>query len=282
MSGLLLGGTFALIALGIVLAFRATRTFNFAHGELMLLPAYIVGDLEAHHFSLVLSIALAIVIGGIVGALFYLLVLRRTTGLPVFMGIIATFGLAAILDGVMNIIFGSQQFQISIPALPDGALSIAGARVSQASVVLTVLTLVLAGLVVAITRYTHLGIVVRAAGQDALLASQCGIPVTRVYVGSWTVAAALAAIAGVSSGVTSIVNPEMIALPLAAIPAIVIGGLDSIEGAVVGGIIVGLVQGFVSVYWGGLAVTIVTYSLLLVALLLYPQGLFGTKEIVRA
>jgi branched-chain amino acid transport system permease protein len=281
-AGLLLGGTFALIALGLVVAFRATRTFNFAHGELMLLPAFILGDLQAHHAPLLLSLLLALVVGGAVGAAFYLFVLKRMTGLPVFMGIIATFGLAAILDGAMDLIFGADQFQITIGALPTGEVSIAGARIGETSIVLTVLTLALAIIVVAIMRYTHLGVMVRAAGQDPVLASQCGIPIGRIYVGSWTAAAVLAAIAGISYGCTSIVNTDLTALPLAAIPAIVLGGIDSIEGAVIGGVVIGLVQSFVQVYLGGLAVNVITYALLLVILLLYPQGLFGTKEIVRA
>jgi branched-chain amino acid transport system permease protein len=281
-AGLLLGGTFSLIALGLVLLFRATRTFNFAHGELMLLPAFIVGDMQAHHAPLLLSIVLALVIGGGIGAAFYFLVLRRTTGLPIFMGIIATFGLAAILDGAMNLIFGANQFQISIGALPSNNLTIAGAHISETAIVLTVLTLALALIVVVIMRYTHLGVMVRAAGQDPVLASQCGIPIGRIYAGSWIAAAVLAAIAGISYGCTSTVNTDLTALPLAAIPAIVLGGMDSVEGAVVGGVVIGLVQSFAQVYLGGLAVNVITYSLLLVGLLLYPQGLFGTKEVVRA
>src|ERR1700737_4436484 len=156
-AGLLLGGTLALIALGLVVAFRATRTFNFAHGEFMLLPAFIVGYLQARHDSLFVSVALAIVIAGIVGALFYLVVLRRTAGLPLFMGIVATFGLAAILDGVMGMIFGGRQYNIVIPALPNGSVQIASAHVSESSLILTGLTLILALIVVSVMRFTHLG-----------------------------------------------------------------------------------------------------------------------------
>jgi branched-chain amino acid transport system permease protein len=281
-AGLLLGGTFALIALGLVVAFRATRTFNFAHGEFMLLPAFIVGYLQTRHDSTVLSIVLAIVVVGMVGSLFYLAVLRRTTGLPIFMGIVATFGLAAILDGVMGVLFGGQQYNIGISALPRGSLEIAGAHISRMSLTLTVLTLLLALIVVVVMRFTHLGVMIRSAGQDPVLASQCGIPVGLIYMASWAVAAILAGVAGISYGSSASVSTSVVDLALAAIPAIVIGGIDSVEGAVVGGVVVGLVQGFVQVYLGGLDVDVITYSLLLVGLLLYPQGLFGTKDVVRA
>jgi branched-chain amino acid transport system permease protein len=281
-AGLLLGGTMALIALGLVVAFRATRTFNFAHGEFMLLPAYIVGYLQARHDSLVVSIVVAMLLAGVVGSLFYLIVLRRTTGLPLFMGIVATFGLAAILDGIMGIAFAGRQYSIKIGALPKGSVRIAGARISESSLVLTGLTLLIALSVVVVMRFTRVGVLVRAAGQDPILAGQSGIPVGRIYMCSWALAAMLAAVAGISYGSSAAVNTTMIDLGLAAIPAIVLGGLDSIEGAVIGGIALGLTQSFVQVYLGGREVDVITYALLLIGLLLYPQGLFGTKEIVRA
>jgi branched-chain amino acid transport system permease protein len=198
------------------------------------------------------------------------------------MGIVATFGLAAILDGIMGIVFGGRQYNIVIPALPKGSVQIASAHVSESSLILTGLTLVLALSVVYVMRFTRLGVMVRAAGQDPVLAGQSGIPVGRIYMWSWALAAMLAAVAGISYGSTAAVNTSMVGLGLAAIPAIVLGGLDSIEGAVIGGIAIGLVQAFVQVYLGGLSVDVITYALLLLGLLLYPQGLFGTKEVVRA
>jgi branched-chain amino acid transport system permease protein len=198
------------------------------------------------------------------------------------MGIVATFGLAAILDGIMGIVFGGRQYNIVIPGLPKGSLQIASAQVSESSLILTGLTLVLALSVVYLMRFTHLGVMVRAAGQDPVLAGQSGIPVGKIYMWSWALAAMLAAVAGISYGSTAAVNTSMVDLGRAAIPAIVIGGLDSIEGAVVGGIAIGLLQAFVQVYLGGLDVDVITYALLLIGLLLYPQGLFGTKEVVRA
>jgi branched-chain amino acid transport system permease protein len=281
-GGITLGGTYALIGLGLVLAFRATETFNFAQGELMALPAFIVGYFQAHnHQSFGVDLAISLVVIAVVGILFYVLVLQRTTGLPVFMSLIATLGLAAILDGIIAIIFGSNQYSITIPRLPKGVTIIAGARISTASIVLTIFTLILAGLVAGVMRFTNLGTRVRAAGQDAVLASQGGIQVRRLYMGSWAVAAVLAGIAGICYGSVAIVNTSMTELALSAIPAIMLGGLDSIEGAVIGGVIIGIIQGFTNTYLGGQYQDVVTYSLLLVILLTRPQGLFGTKQVAR-
>jgi branched-chain amino acid transport system permease protein len=281
-SGITLGGTYVLIGLGLVLVFRATTTFNFAHGQFTLLPAFIIGSSQAKHIPLAVSLPLALVVSAAVGAMSYLFVLRRTTGLPPFMGIIATFGLAAILDGVMGDIFRSNQYAITLPGIPTGQTHIAGASVSEQSLTLAAISLGLGLIIAGLVRFTHLGIMIRAAGQNAVLASQCGIPVRRLYLGSWAAAAVLAAIAGITYGSGAVVSPDMTSLGLAAIPAIVLGGMDSIGGAIVGGEIVGLVQGFSQTYLGGQYVDIVTYSLLLIVLLFYPQGLFGTKNVVRA
>lgn len=281
-GGIILGGVYALIALGMVLAFRATQTFNFAHGELMLLPAFLVGFLEGDDFTFAISFLIAVSLSALTGALFYLLVLRRTTGLPVFMGVIATFGLATILDGIMGILFGSDQYQIAVPELPTGSIRIFGASISKSSLILGVFAILLAVLVAVIVRWTHVGKMIRAAGQDAVLASQCGINVRRVYVGSWVLAAVLAAIAGIAYGNIASVDSSITAIGLVAIPAIVIGGMDSVEGAIAGGVIIGIIQGFAQIYLGGQYVDAVTYGALLIILLLWPQGLFGTKQVVRA
>ncbi|ASW55646.1 branched-chain amino acid ABC transporter permease [Plantactinospora sp. KBS50] len=281
-AGMTLGGTFALIGLGLVLAFRATHTFNFAHGQLMLLPAFIVGWLQLDGVPTWQALLIALVTSMAVGALFYWLVLRRTTGQGVMMGIIATFGLAFVLDGLMGIVVPANQYGIDLPGIPTGTVGILGVRVSAESLTFAVGTFALALAVIAVLRFTNLGIRVRAGGQNALLASQGGVNVRRVHMGSWAVAAVLAAVAGISYGSVTTVNASLIGLGLAAIPAIILGGMDSIEGALVGGVIVGLLQAFTQTYLGGQYTDVVSYAVLLVVLLVLPQGLFGTKNVVRA
>jgi branched-chain amino acid transport system permease protein len=281
-GGASLGGVYALIGLGLVMVFRATATLNFAHGELMLLPAFLVGWWQAHHTTNVaFAFIVAALVGALVGVMFYQLVLRRTTGLPPFMGFVATLGLASILDGVIGIAIGANSYPINIGILPQGVTTIFGARFSQSSLVLTAFTLLLAAVVAVVMRFTTLGTRIRAAGQDAVLASQGGIQVRRLYMGSWAVAAILAAIAGVSYGSANIVDASMTSLALAGFPAVLLGGLDSFEGAVAGGLIVGVVQGFTATYLGGIYLDLVTYSLLLVVLLLFPYGLLGSKRVAR-
>jgi branched-chain amino acid transport system permease protein len=277
-----LGGTYALVALGIVLAFRATGTFNFAHGQFMLFPAFLVGAWQAQHrASLAVSILVGLLVTSGVGLAFYLVVLQRTVGMLHFMGVIATFGLAAVLDGVMLIVFGSPQFNIDFPGLPHGVVYLLGTRVSAASLVITAFTLLLSALVAGGLRFTPLGIRIRAAGQDAILASQGGLNVRVIYMGSWALAACLAGIAGIAFGTTNLVNTSLVDVALAAFPAILIGGLDSIEGAVIGGLSVGIAQGFIATFLGPQYLDVLTYALLLVVMLAFPTGLLGTRSVTR-
>jgi branched-chain amino acid transport system permease protein len=277
-----LGGTYALIGLGLVLAYRATGTFNFAHGELMLLPAFLVGRWQSSATGpFWLGVITAFALTAAVCVAFYLLVLARIAGLPPFMGVIATLGLAAVLDGAMAIVYGSSQYKISLDWLPHGVVRVFGARVSSLSLTLTGVTLVLAVGVALVLRHTRIGLQITAAGQNPLLASQRGIPVRRLYVVSWAVAGVLASIAGIAYGATNIVDPSIVNLALAAFPAILLGGLDSAAGAIVGGVTVGILQGFTATYLGGQYLQVLTYALLLIVLLVYPQGLFGTKVVSR-
>jgi branched-chain amino acid transport system permease protein len=276
------GAVYALIALGLVLAFRATSTFNFAHGQLMIFPAFVVGKwVSDHTFNITVSIILALLITGAIGALFYQFVLQRTIGMPHWMGFIASLGLASILDGVMGLEFGSTTYSFNLAILPDGVSTIFGARISNASLALMTFGLAL-GIVIALAlRFTFAGTAVRAAGQDPLLASQSGVNVRWVFVGSWSLAAILAGVAGILYGSTNVVTPELENVAWAAFPAILLGGLDSIEGALVGGLVIGVMQGFTATYWGGDVIDVTTYSLLLLVLLFKPAGLFGTKAVTR-
>ena len=280
-GGLSLGATYSLISLGLVLAFRGTGIFNLAHGEFLLLGAYLVAKWQASGWPLGVASVLAIVAVAAVGMLFYRLVLYRTTGLPHFIGLVASLGLAAIMDGAMSIYFGSDERTIRVSFLPKGSYRIFGAGLAKSTVILAVFALFVACATALWARFTDAGTRMRAAGFNALLASQGGINVRRFYIGAWALAGGLAALAGITYGSTNLVTPSLVQLGLAALPAVMIGGIDSIDGAVIGGLLVGLLQGFVTTYWGGNVLNAVTYGVLLLVLLVKPEGLFGTKGAVR-
>jgi branched-chain amino acid transport system permease protein len=281
-NGLWLGSTYALIALGMVLAFRATQTLNFAHGELMLLPAYIVAKLSVSSgLPVYTAVCLAIAVTAAVGAIIYLVLLRHTVGMSMFVSVVVTMGVAIVLDGLMAIVFGPNDQYYKLPGLPTLTVSALGARISLFTIVMGAFGFGLALVVAGVLRYTYAGMRLRAAGQDTLLASQGGINVSRICLVSWAIAGALAAVAGISYGASNVVNVSVIALALNAFPAMLLGGLDSVEGAILGGAIIGLVQAAVSVYANGALAGVVSYFVLLLTLLFLPYGIFGTREVAR-
>jgi branched-chain amino acid transport system permease protein len=156
-----------------------------------------------------------------------------------------------------------------------------GARLGTAALTVGAISLAIAGATAIAIWKTRLGARLRAAGQDVLLASQSGINVHRIYAGAWAVGCALAGFAGIAYGATNIVSPDMVSLGLVAFPAILLGGMDSIGGSILGGILVGIVQAFTATYIGGDWTDVATYSLLLLVILIKPTGLFGTQTIVR-
>jgi branched-chain amino acid transport system permease protein len=281
-AGVSLGGTYALIALGIILIFRATDTFNFAHGEFMLLGAYLVAKWQGEwHVPVVLTSIVGLAVVAAVGWILFRVVLRRIVGAPTFIGVIATLGFASIADGVMSIIFGPNEYTITYSFLPSGSWVWDGAHISKELVILAVVSLVVAAAAAAYISWTRVGARVRAAGQDALLASQGGINVHRIYAGSWAIGCALAAFAGITYGATNLVTTDITGLGLVAFPAILLGGLDSIGGSIVGGIILGMVQSFTASYLGGQWTNVTAYLILLLVILFKPSGLFGTETVVR-
>lgn len=281
-GGLTLGAIYSLVTLGVVIIFRATETFNFAHGSFMLLAALIVGRLQSGTrlpFAILALISLGIV--GALGAMLFRLVLRSTVGRPHFVAVIATLGFAAIADGVIGIVFPQTQYGITVPGLSASSTTLFGATFSTASLEVSAFAVVLTVALVLVFRYTSFGVRIRAGGQDSLLASQGGINIHWVYLGSWALACVLAGVAGITYGSVNSVNSGIEDLALLAFPAALLGGLDSIPGSLIGGFGIGLVGGFVSAYAGGEYVTVVTYLVLLVVMLFLPQGIAGTRSVRR-
>jgi branched-chain amino acid transport system permease protein len=281
-GGIPLGATYALIALGMVLIYRTTGTFNLAHGQFMAVAAFVLADWQRNHAGpFLLGLVVAIGVAAAVAAVFYKLVLSRTVGQPLWSAFVATLVIGVGLDSILSIIFTRSGYAITVPGMPGSTLDLFGVKVAASSVVVAGVGIVLSLLFIGVLRFTRLGVQVRAAGQDALLASQGGIRVRHMYVGAWVIGGVLAAIAGILYGSTAVVDSSLSGLGLVAVPAVVLGGLDSFEGAVVGGLLIGVVQGFITVYLGGQWVNPVTYTLLLGMLLLLPRGLFGTQEVLK-
>jgi branched-chain amino acid transport system permease protein len=288
-AGLALGSTYALVALGFVVIYKSTGVINFAQGGLLALGAYL-GYTFANDLAVAFGVAilLACVAAAVVGASVERLVLRRMVGQPPFAVIMITIGLLFVIEPLITAIWGFDNRPV------DNPWNIQTVQVGQ--LVLGVRDLWTIGITAAVVitfflffRYTRMGLAMRATAFDPEAALAQGISARRVYATSWAIAAALAALAGITLAAgPGGLQPSISFIALAAFPAMILGGLDSPAGAVLGGVIIGLAEALTRGYqdqlfsWAGANVSlIVPYLLMIVILLIRPYGLLGTKDVRR-
>ncbi len=275
-----LASIYALIACGYVLIYRVSRVLNLAHGELMMFGAYLLlATASVFTESPVLAIAAAIVLGAVAGVLVYVFLMRKMTGEMVLAAILTTVAFGILVRGALVLIWSSQQqypaqaLQIANPTLRFGS-----AHVSAWSLTLVLLNAaVYAGLFVFL-RYGRWGMRMRAAGQNALLAAQRGINLHRVYALAWALSTFTGAAAGMLIALDSGVTMSMPVIALKAFPAALVGGLDSLAGALLGALIVAGAEVLLIYYVDPLLSDVVPFVVLLAMLTVRPWGLFGTRE----
>ncbi|MFQ5400254.1 MAG: branched-chain amino acid ABC transporter permease [Anaerolineae bacterium] len=305
-NGILNGGTLALIALGIVLIFKSSEVFNFAHGHMVMLGAFLTwwfaggeGDGSAP-FDLPLwgAIIAAIIVAILLGFLIERLTLRPMTGQPLLSIILMTLGLSQVLQGMASVAFGvtpkgnfpapfSPSDVTSIPVPPINGTSIVfldRIQLSHARLATFVVAIVAAALFILFFQYTKTGLAMRATSENHELARSVGIKVPRVFGLSWAIAGIVATLGGVLLATLSGVSVNLFTVALVAFPAILLGGLESFPGAIVGGLLVGLAQELVkasTIVEVRNSAEIAPYVLLLIVLVIKPEGLFGRERIER-
>ncbi len=281
LAGLGSGALLALTALAFVLIYKATKVVNLAIGEMLMMGAYLFFGLAAGYgLPVWASIPLALIGGGFLGALIERAVIRRMLGESAISIFMVTIGLGSILVGIVEIIWTPNPAR-----LPDfmgtTPLFIGDAYVSRKiAVSFVVASILIAGFVLAF-RYWRGGVALRATATDQGAAFSCGINVPAVFSISWILAGVAAAGAGILVGSVGGISPTMGIFGLSALVVVIVGGLDSITGALVGGVIVGLLEAYAGTYVGGEYKLVTTFGLLLLILMLRPYGLFGTAEIER-
>ena len=288
-AGIALGAVYALVALGFTVVFRASRVINFAQGELLALGAFVVSWLV---IDIHVPFWLAFVIGaagtGLAAFIFQQGVLRFALGRPDFTIVMLTLGLATVLQAVLPTLFGSTG---RANGDPWGGTSVRAGDVALAWV--QVWTIVAALLVLAafwvFNNHSKYGLAMRSAASDPEAALAVGVPLRRVYATAWVLAGVVACIGGVFlGGYPNTVDPNIGNTALLAFPAIILGGIDSTTGAVVGGFLIGIVEELTAGYqpqyasWLGSNFYLVApYVLMIIVLLIRPYGLFGSRPAER-
>lgn len=278
---LVLAAIYALIACGYVLIYRTSRVLNLAHGELMMLAAYLLlttASLFSGHP--VAAIVMSAVLGLAVGVLVYVVLMRKMTGERVLAAVLATVALGILLRGAIVLVWSAQQ-QYPIQSLGWTNASLAlpgGARISAAAAALVSCTAAVYAALFAFLRYTRWGIRMRAAGQNPLLAAQRGIRLHGIYALAWGLATFTGGLAGMLIALDSGLDQTMVMIGLKAFPAALVGGLDSLVGALAGAFIIAAAEVLLIYYVDPLLADVVPFLVLIAMLVARPWGLFGTRE----
>ncbi|WP_367137338.1 branched-chain amino acid ABC transporter permease [Saccharothrix sp. HUAS TT1] len=284
--GLGSGSIYALLALGFVIIYKSTRVISFAQPAFMLAGAVLVSYLAAE-VGFFAAVPIAAVLIAVLALGVERTVLRPMIGKPVFVVAIITIGVDVVVRVVTNAFIGLDVRQVGDP-WGLATVTLLGVEVQQRYLVMFGTTVAVVVVLFAFFRYSRIGLAMRAVAHDQEVALAQGISVGSVFALSWAIAGGLAALAGVFVATGAGVDQQLWVIALKALPAIILGGLDSLGGAVVGGLAVGVVESLVGTYQGGVApwlgpnfALVAPYVLMLVVLLLRPYGLFGSKEVER-
>ena len=283
-QGALVGALYALVALGFVLVYKASQVINFAQGELVMMGGYLGVVLTAlYRLPWPVAFVLTVAISALVGVAVERVVLRPLIGRPLVSVVMATIALATFIRGVLPAIWGPST--MAYPEFfPREPVMVLGAPVSQVYLAALVFTI---AFIVAFGAFfrTRLGIAMQAVADHQQAAASVGISVRRVFALSWAIAGVVAAVAGIVWGILLGVDNSLALLGVRVFAVVILGGLDSIVGAIIGGVVIGILENlagaFVDPVVGGGFRDTAPFIVLVVALMIRPYGLFGREEIER-
>jgi branched-chain amino acid transport system permease protein len=278
-SGISQGCIYGLIALGFVLIYKATETVSFAQGELMMLGAFCgLAAMTFLGFPFWIAIPSTIAAMAVFGVLLERIVIRPILGQPQFSIVMLTIGIGYVARGLITMIPGIGTETHALPVPYKDEVFNAGALVLNAEqLVIIGATATLCLLLFAVFRYSKIGIAMQASSQNQLAAYYMGIPVKTLNGVVWGLAAAVAAVAGLLLSPITFVHANMGFIGLKAFPAAVVGGFGSLPGAIVGGLIIGIVESLSGFYLPEGIKDVAAYVVVLIMLMVKPNGLFGER-----
>ena len=278
-SGIAIGCIYGLIALGFVLIYKATETVSFAQGDLMMLGAFGgLAGMTMLGLPFWAAVIAAIIAMGLFGVLLERIVIRPILGQPAFSIVMLTIGIAYVARGLITMIpnIGTETHTLPVP-YKDQIWKLGALVLNVEQMVVIAATAVLCAGLFAMFRYSKLGMAMQASSQNQLAAYYMGIPVKTLNGLVWSLAAAVAAIAGLLLAPITFVHANMGFIGLKAFPAAVVGGFTSLPGAIVGGLIIGIVESLSGFYLPAGFKDTAPYVVVLIMLMVKPNGLFGEK-----
>ncbi|MCF8031729.1 MAG: branched-chain amino acid ABC transporter permease [Desulfarculaceae bacterium] len=285
-TGLVIGSAYALVAMGFALIYKSTSIINFAQGEFVLVGGYVCWWLYTGlHVPIVWAFLITMVIAVFMGMVLERLMLRPMIGEPIISVIMITIALAAVLKSMVTMLWGTQ-IKVFTPAIfSQKAIYLGPVLVSEVYLWTFGFAAVFLGVFAAFFKFTRVGISMRAVANDQQVAQSMGISVKRVFAISWSIGALVSAVGGILVGNINGINITLSDFGLKVFPAVILGGLESIGGAIIGGLTIGVLENimgsYLDVYLGGGVKEIAPFIVLIIILMIKPYGLFGIKEIER-
>lgn len=284
-NGLAQGCVYALVAIGFVIIYKATEVPNFAQGEMTMVGAYIYFSLVTMlGFPRFWALGATLVLAGLLGALIERTVIRPISDEPPFIAIMATIGLMILLRGLTGMVWSHDTHAFPSP-IPDRTFEAGGVVVSSADLSAFSVVVLVTLLLFAFFHWTRVGIAMRAVAQNRYAAQLMGISVQRVFTLSWVLAGAVSALGGIVLADLNYLHTNMGLIILVAIVAAVLGGLESIPGALLGGLFLGVATSLSGTYLGGFlgggASEVTGFAVLILVLLIRPYGFFGIPDTKR-
>ncbi|MFP4475525.1 MAG: branched-chain amino acid ABC transporter permease [Desulfatibacillaceae bacterium] len=284
-TGILVGGIYSLVALGWVLIYKCSGVLNLAMGELTMIGAYVTLTFYSMGIPFILAVVGALLVGIILGYLTERIFLDKLIGEPILAVIMVTVGLSFFFRGLMGFIWGSDTKVFDPPVFAMQPIAIGFLKISRVHMWSFILAIVLLLVFVAFFKYTRWGLSMQATADDETAALSLGVSARFVYAASWAIAFMSAGVGGALLGNINGINVSVGYLGLLVLPAVVLGGLNSVPGAIVGGITIGVLQNlsgaYLDQYFPGGVKEIVPFVFMAVFLLFKPYGLWGWERIER-
>ncbi len=285
-SGLMVGSLYSLIGLGIVVIYKSTRVFNFAQGGLLMVGAYLAWSfMEQAGMPIWLGLICGLGSAVVIGFLIERFGMRRMVGQPILALIIVTLALQAFIDGVVTLFWGQNNYLVYPKFIPPNPVEFLSIILSLQHIIVFFITMLVIGLFIVFFHYSKWGLDMRAVAEDHQAAMCMGISIKVVFVMAWVISAVLAYIGGVLLGSINGVSTSLHQIAANCFPVVLLGGLESIPGVLIAGLIVGILEYMSGLYLdpivGASTREIVPYCILVLVLMIKPYGLFGLERIER-
>lgn len=284
-NGIVVGSIYGLVALGFVLIYRASGALNLANGEFVLFGPYIcLVIMTSLNVPFLAAFIGTLIFSAVLGLVVERLVIRQLQNAPTISVIMATLGLSSLLAGAVHIIWGHSTRTFP-PVFPQTPLNLGGIIVTPVYLWSFIIVVILLIVFSIFFKFSKIGLAIRAVADDRQAALSMGMSVKFVLAVTWMIAAMVAGIGGILLGNINGVNPTMSAIGLTVLPVVILGGLDSVIGAIIGGFLIGIIQnlagGYLDPLVGGGLKDVVPFIVVLLILMLKPHGLFGSRGIER-